>query len=41
MSGADELVVAVQEQQIGQSIPVQVVRSGRTVDITVTPTSDA
>ncbi|AMY19675.1 MULTISPECIES: S1C family serine protease [Nocardiaceae] len=41
VSGADELVVAVQEQQIGQSIPVQVVRSGRTVDITVTPTSDA
>ncbi len=41
VSGADELVVAVQEQEIGRSIPVQVVRSGRTVDITVTPTSDA
>lgn len=41
VSGADELVVAVQEQQIGQAIPVQVVRSGRTVDITVTPTPDA
>ncbi|MGB6182416.1 MAG: trypsin-like peptidase domain-containing protein [Rhodococcus sp. (in: high G+C Gram-positive bacteria)] len=40
VTGADELTVAVQEQEIGQPVPVQLVRSGRTVDVTVTPTSD-
>lgn len=40
VAGADELVVAVQEQTIGESVDVQIVRSGRTVDLTVTPVSD-
>ena len=37
---ADELVVAVQETTIGQAVPVQLVRSGRLVDLSVTPVSD-
>ncbi|MGV8874017.1 MAG: S1C family serine protease [Rhodococcus sp. (in: high G+C Gram-positive bacteria)] len=37
---ADELVVAVQETTIGQAVPVQLVRSGRLVDVSVTPVSD-
>lgn len=41
VSGADELTVAVQEQEIGTPVQVQLVRSGRTVDVTVTPVSDA
>lgn len=41
VSGADELTVAVQEQEIGRPVQVQLVRSGRTVDVTVTPVSDA
>nr|WP_280762400.1 trypsin-like peptidase domain-containing protein [Prescottella agglutinans] len=40
VAGADELVVAVHEQTIGQPVPVQLIRSGRTVDVQVTPTSD-
>ncbi|MEH6795979.1 MAG: trypsin-like peptidase domain-containing protein [Rhodococcus sp. (in: high G+C Gram-positive bacteria)] len=37
---ADELVVAVQATTIGESVPVQLVRSGRLVDLSVTPVSD-
>lgn len=40
VTSADELVVAVQASEIGQSTPVQLVRSGRLVDVTVTPISD-
>ena len=37
---ADELVVAVHAQEIDQPVTVQIVRSGRLVDIEVTPESD-
>ena len=37
---ADELVVAVQSSEIGEETPVQLVRAGRLVDLTVTPVSD-
>ncbi|WP_407441917.1 S1C family serine protease [Rhodococcus sp. (in: high G+C Gram-positive bacteria)] len=37
---ADELVVAVHAQEIGEPVNVQIVRSGRLVDIEVTPESD-
>jgi S1-C subfamily serine protease len=40
VASSDELIVAVQEQVIGQAVPIQVVRSGRAVDLTVTPISD-
>ncbi|WP_423228124.1 S1C family serine protease [Rhodococcoides navarretei] len=37
---ADELVVAVQATTIGEPVQVQLVRSGRLVDLSVTPVSD-
>lgn len=40
IAGAEELVVAVQEQQIGTPVTIRVVRAGRTVDVEVTPVSD-
>nr|WP_296778006.1 trypsin-like peptidase domain-containing protein [Rhodococcus sp. (in: high G+C Gram-positive bacteria)] len=40
VTSADELVVAVQSSTIGESTPVQLVRSGRLVDVTLTPVSD-
>ncbi|WP_430331631.1 trypsin-like peptidase domain-containing protein [Rhodococcus sp. ACT016] len=40
VASADELVVAVHDQTVGRSVPVQLIRSGRTVDLEVTPTSD-
>ncbi|WP_411567344.1 S1C family serine protease [Rhodococcus sp. IEGM 1370] len=40
VGNADELVVAVQATTIGESVPVQLVRSGRLVDLSVTPVSD-
>lgn len=40
VSSADELVVAVHAQQIGVPVPVQLIRTGRTVDVQVTPASD-
>ncbi|MFZ2528877.1 MAG: trypsin-like peptidase domain-containing protein, partial [Rhodococcus sp. (in: high G+C Gram-positive bacteria)] len=40
VTSADELVVAVHEQRIGEPVTVQLVRSGRLVDVQVTPESD-
>lgn len=40
VSSADELVVAVQLQPIGATVPLQLVRDGRLVDLQVTPASD-
>lgn len=40
VAGADELVVAVHQQPAGQSVPVQLIRSGRSVEVQVTPVSD-
>ncbi|MFC4605654.1 S1C family serine protease [Rhodococcus kronopolitis] len=40
VGSADELVVAVHQQQAGQSVPVQLIRSGRSVEVQVTPVSD-
>ncbi|MFC9786238.1 S1C family serine protease [Rhodococcus sp. NPDC127528] len=40
VANADELVVAVHQQPVGQSVPVQVIRSGREVEVQVTPVSD-
>lgn len=40
VTSADELIVAVHELQIGKPAPLQLVRDGRTVDLTVTPKSD-
>ncbi|WP_374112290.1 S1C family serine protease [Rhodococcus sp. CH91] len=40
VTSADELVVAVQQQQIDEPVTVQLVRSGRLVDVEVTPVSD-
>ncbi len=40
IGGAEELIVAVQEQQVGVPVPIRVIRAGRTVDIPVTPQSD-
>jgi len=40
IAGAEELIVAVQEQKIGAPVTQRVVRAGRTVDIQVTPRSD-
>ncbi|MFD4367888.1 trypsin-like peptidase domain-containing protein [Rhodococcus sp. NPDC058521] len=40
VTGADELVVAVNAQKIDEPVDVQLVREGRLVDVTVTPISD-
>ncbi|MGW5286203.1 S1C family serine protease [Rhodococcus pyridinivorans] len=40
VTSADELVVAVQQQEIDEPITVQLVRNGRLVDVEVTPVSD-
>lgn len=40
VTSADELVVAVHAQKIGEPVTVQLVRSGRLVDVQVTPQSD-
>jgi len=40
VTSADELVVAVQQQKIGEPVTVQLVRNGRLVDVQVTPASD-
>ncbi|MFD4179544.1 trypsin-like peptidase domain-containing protein [Rhodococcus sp. NPDC058514] len=40
VTSADELVVAVHQQAVGQPVPVQLVRAGRTVEVQVTPASD-
>lgn len=40
VTGADELVVAVNAQEIGEPVTVQLVREGRHVDVEVTPVSD-
>ncbi|TQF65539.1 PDZ domain-containing protein [Rhodococcus spelaei] len=40
VANADELVVAVHQQSVGQSVPVQLIRSGREVEVQVTPVSD-
>ncbi|WP_242676911.1 trypsin-like peptidase domain-containing protein [Rhodococcus sp. ABRD24] len=40
VSSADELVVAVHDQKVGAPVTVQLIRSGRPVDVQVTPTSD-
>ncbi|MEE2033692.1 trypsin-like peptidase domain-containing protein [Rhodococcus sp. CC-R104] len=40
VASSDELVVAVHAQKIGEPVTVQLVRSGRIVDVQVTPESD-
>ncbi len=40
VADADEFVVAVRQLKIGQEAPVEVVRDGRNVTLTVTPTAD-
>jgi S1-C subfamily serine protease len=40
VANADELVVAVHQQPVGQSVPVQLIRSNREVEVSVTPVSD-
>ena len=40
MQHADEFVVAVRALTIGQPAPIEVVRDGRHVTLTVTPTPD-
>jgi S1-C subfamily serine protease len=40
VTGSDELVVAVQSQQIGETVTVTLIRDGRPVDVQVTLTSD-
>jgi len=40
VTSADELVVAVQQQEIDEPVTVQLVRNGRLVDVEVTPLSD-
>ena len=40
VTSADELVVAVQQQEIDEPVTVQLVRNGRLVDVEVTPVSD-
>lgn len=40
VGGADELVVAVHQTQVGQPVPVKLIRSGREVEVQVTPVSD-
>jgi S1-C subfamily serine protease len=41
VADANEMTVAVRQLQIGQPAPIEVVREGRHVTLTVTPTSDA
>jgi S1-C subfamily serine protease len=41
VADADEFVVAVRQLTIGQPAPVEVVREGRNVTLTVTPTAEA
>ncbi|WP_308124079.1 serine protease HtrA [Mycolicibacterium xanthum] len=40
VADADEFVVAVRQLEIGQPAPIEVVRDGRTVTLTVTPGAD-
>lgn len=40
VTSADELVVAVNLQKIGEPVRVQLIREGRLVDVDVTPASD-
>nr|WP_245672694.1 trypsin-like peptidase domain-containing protein [Aldersonia kunmingensis] len=40
VTSSDELVVAVQSQQIGDTVPVTLIRDGRPVEVQVTLTSD-
>jgi S1-C subfamily serine protease len=40
VADADEMTVAVRQLTIGQPAPIEVVREGRNVTLTVTPTSD-
>ncbi|MEV0945704.1 trypsin-like peptidase domain-containing protein [Rhodococcus sp. NPDC049939] len=40
VTSADELIVAVNLQKIGEPVTVQLIREGRTVDVVVTPVSD-
>lgn len=40
VGNADELVVAVHGTEAGQSVPVKLIRSGREVEVQVTPVSD-
>jgi S1-C subfamily serine protease len=40
VSDSDEFVVAVRQLQIGESAPIEVVREGRNIVLTVTPDSD-
>lgn len=40
VADADEMIVAVRQLKIGQPSPVEVVRDGRVVTLTVTPTGD-
>ena len=41
VADADEMTVAVRQLEIGQAAPIEVVRDGRRVTLTVTPTSDS
>ncbi|HEX5143127.1 MAG TPA: trypsin-like peptidase domain-containing protein [Mycobacterium sp.] len=41
VADADEMTVAVRKLKIGQPAPIEVVRDGRHVTLTVTPTSDS
>ena len=41
VADADEMVVAVRQLKIGQDAPIQVIRDGRPVTLTVTPGTDA
>jgi S1-C subfamily serine protease len=41
VADADEFVVAVRQLKIGEPAPIEVVRDGRPVTLTVTPTPDA
>ncbi|MFF0815423.1 trypsin-like peptidase domain-containing protein [Rhodococcus sp. NPDC003318] len=40
VGGADELVVAVHQTEVGKPVPVKLVRAGREVEVQVTPVSD-
>jgi S1-C subfamily serine protease len=40
VADADEMVVAVRQLKIGQDAPIQVIRDGRPVTLTVNPGSD-
>ena len=41
VADSDEMTVAVRQLQIGQPAPIEVVRDGRHVTLTVTPSSDS